>query len=489
LRESTITGLRLYSIPTDAAGVPRCGAQAVSLLLHVVVLAAIITSEPLFQEVDALQFQPQKRVNMEVRVLYLSSSTLRSPDGKGSAEPRIGQSRPEGRVGAADWTGASRGHRVFASPASGESNTTLLQTDVPVLSATSPEIQTPAIALSRVALLRMPKLAILPAYTPSEQEGKAPAVRSVLEAAGAPAIAPAWSGAKANIDILSVPSLPIPIYAAIEIPKVSTIAGYSKTAAQDGHEPAAGVSVQSATGENTRADSPHIADAIRNAAIGADERSESPRHGAQGPKERALSAAGVASVSVSNSSDATTAAAVPGAEAIRSAGTAASMRSAEMIRADTGQNDAVVMQADMSIPGSHGLLACKPVYSVYVPLAGGTEWILQYCLPNDRFAGSAAPNGPVITLEAAPEIAAPFAQRTFRPDVSFRVPVRYAFIHGYINVGGKFESLTEAGIQALDEATQVLQAISRWEFRPVMADGHSIRVEALLCIPKLEKSR
>jgi hypothetical protein len=460
-----------------------------SLLLHVVVLAAIVTSAPLFQEVDALQLQPQKPVKMEIRVLYLSSSTLRSPDGKGSAEPRIGQSRPEGRVEAADWTGASRSHRVFAPPASGESKTTLLQTDVPVLSATPPEIQTPAIALSRVALLQMPKLAILPGYTPSEHEGKAPAVQSVFEAAEAPAIAPAWSGAKANIDILSVPSLPIPIPAAIEIPKVSTVAGYSKTASQDGHEPAAGASVQSATGENTRADSAQIADAIRNAGIGADERSGSPIRGAQGPKEPALSAAGVASVLVRNSSGTTTAAAVPGAEAIRSAGTAASMRSAEMIRADIGQNEAVVMQADMSIPGSHSLLASKPVYTVYVPLAGGTEWILQYCLPNDRAAGSAAPNGPVITLEAAPAIAAPFARRTFRPDVSFRVPVRYAFIHGYINVDGKFESLTEAGMKALDAAAQVLQAISRWEFRPVMADGHSIRVEALLCIPRLEKSR
>jgi hypothetical protein len=432
-RESTITGLGLYSSQAHSAGVSRYGGQVLSLLLHVLAVAAIVVLEPFFQEVEALPTQRARRVQPEMRVLYLNPSTLSSMKGY-SLGWLVFQHEQERQVEAAKLTDTSNSRRVLTPSGSGESRVTLLQSDVPVLSATPPEIQTPAIALSRVAVSGRADLAPLAPDVRSEQKTAAPAAQSTFEVAEAPPIAPSWSGAQANIDILSIPSLPIPIPAAIEIPKVAAIAG-----------PAV-ASVESGTGDNTRADSARIADA--------------------------------------------TAAVVPGSGADRLAASDGSMRFAELTRSDSGQNDAVVMQADMSIPGSHGLLTGKPVYTVYVPVAGGTEWILQYCLPNDRSAsGSSAPNSSIITMEAAPAVAAPFALRTFRPEISFRAPVRYAFVHGYIGTDGKFESLTEVGMKVLDAVADVLRAISQWEFRPVMAEGHSIRVEALVGIPKLEGAR
>jgi hypothetical protein len=150
-------------------------------------------------------------------------------------------------------------------------------------------------------------------------------------------------------------------------------------------------------------------------------------------------------------------------------------------RPSDGRYEVAIVQSSAPIPGSAGLLKGRPVYSVYVPVGTSKEWILQYCLPADDT--HAAARSQIVQLGNVTPITGPYAFSIIGPLVQFRAGVRYAFIHGYVNVSGRFEQLAEAGDQVIENIDTVLESLAQWEFRPATKDGVPAVVEILLCIP------
>jgi hypothetical protein len=152
-----------------------------------------------------------------------------------------------------------------------------------------------------------------------------------------------------------------------------------------------------------------------------------------------------------------------------------------LIRPTNGAYEVAIVQASGVVPGSSGLLKGKPVYSVYIPVGTGKEWILQYCVPADYTRPAA--RSQVVQLGSITPITAPYAFSIVGPAIQFRMGARYAFIHGFVNVSGRFEHLAEASDQEIENIGTVLESLGQWEFRPATKDGVPAMVEILLCIP------
>ena len=152
-----------------------------------------------------------------------------------------------------------------------------------------------------------------------------------------------------------------------------------------------------------------------------------------------------------------------------------------LIRPTNGAYEVAIVQSSGVVPGSSGLLKGKPVYSVYIPVGTGKEWILQYCVPPDDTRPAA--RSQVVQLGSITPITAPYAFSIVGPAIQFRMGARYAFIHGFVNVSGRFEHLAEASDQEIENIGTVLESLGQWEFRPATKDGVPAMVEILLCIP------
>jgi len=150
-------------------------------------------------------------------------------------------------------------------------------------------------------------------------------------------------------------------------------------------------------------------------------------------------------------------------------------------RAITGNYDVAVVQSGASIPGTAGFLKGRPVYSVYLSLGGGKEWILQYCLPPDE--NRRAARSQVVQLGDIAPLTAPFAYLILKPTIQLRDGVRYGFIHAFVNKSGRFDQMTEVGDPVIENVGSVIEALEKWEFRPASKDGVPALVEVLLCIP------
>jgi hypothetical protein len=144
-------------------------------------------------------------------------------------------------------------------------------------------------------------------------------------------------------------------------------------------------------------------------------------------------------------------------------------------------SDFVLTSAQLTIPGTLGLLAGRPIFTVYIPMRTAKDWILQFSLGPDQAKPSR--NGYIVSLTPVPEIVAPYAYVMYRPPVRVWPGVRYAFIHGWITDKGRFEGLAEAGGKSLMEPGPFLESLRKWEFRPALRDSSPVRVEVLLCIP------
>ena len=152
-----------------------------------------------------------------------------------------------------------------------------------------------------------------------------------------------------------------------------------------------------------------------------------------------------------------------------------------LIRPQSGAYEVAIVQSSGVVPGSNGMLKGKPVYSVYIPVGAGKEWILQYCLPEDD--AHPAAQSQVVQLGNITPITAPYAYSIIGPAIQFRAGARYAFIHGFVNASGRFEHLVEASDQEIENIAAVLESLGQWEFRPATKDGVPAMVEILLCIP------
>ena len=113
------------------------------------------------------------------------------------------------------------------------------------------------------------------------------------------------------------------------------------------------------------------------------------------------------------------------------------------------------------------------VYSVYLHVGGGKNWILQYSLPNaSGGAGSVRPDAPWPYDIVRPR----FDPEDFSSDA--------LLVHGFVNSAGRFERLALVFPAEFAKVKFLLNALQQWEFRPARQNGQAAAVEVLLIIPE-----
>jgi hypothetical protein len=113
------------------------------------------------------------------------------------------------------------------------------------------------------------------------------------------------------------------------------------------------------------------------------------------------------------------------------------------------------------------------VYSVYLHVGGGKNWILQYSVPNaSGGAGNIRPDAPWPYDIVRPR----FDPEDFSSDA--------LLVHGFVNSAGRFERLALVFPTEFAKVKFLLNALQQWEFRPARQNGQAAAVEVLLIIPE-----
>ncbi|HLK18471.1 MAG TPA: hypothetical protein VKT81_05920 [Bryobacteraceae bacterium] len=332
-------------------------------------------------------------------------------------------------------------------------NHVALEMRTPVLDVRAGYAKTPEVLKDLTPRLAAPVGAVAPVASNREPVEPKPAAATVT-----------GSGATEPSNIISLPDRPIPAASAIVLPPLNQVSSREGAAAGTGgsgesaapsNAQKAGTSGNGGVAATTAASGPSGAHTAAATGAGAVPANRGPAGGA------------VASNGTGN-------AAVPESAAVPPGPT-------RLIRPATGSYEVAIVQSSGVVPGSRGLLKGKPVYSVYIPVGSGKEWILQYCLPEDDARPAA--RSQVVQLGAITPITAPYAFSIIGPAIQFREGARYAFIHGFVNASGRFEHLEEASDREIENIAAVLESLGQWEFRPATKDGVPAVVEILLCIP------
>jgi len=146
--------------------------------------------------------------------------------------------------------------------------------------------------------------------------------------------------------------------------------------------------------------------------------------------------------------------------------------------AKDGQFGVVVVgsSSNEEYPEIVGIWNARLVYTVYLHIGLGKNWILQYSLPR---ADEAAAGGSINRPEA------PWPYDIMRPHLN---PEDYTsdaiMVHGFVNAAGRFERLALVFPTGFTQTKFVLNALQQWQFRPARQDGHIAAVEVLLIIPE-----
>ena len=142
-----------------------------------------------------------------------------------------------------------------------------------------------------------------------------------------------------------------------------------------------------------------------------------------------------------------------------------------------GQYNVVVVGSSLKeqYPEIQDVWGGRLVYTVYLHVGLSRSWILQYTLPAEA---EATHSGSSNRLEA------PWPYSIVRPAViPAEVNADSLMIHGYVDQGGKFESLGFAFSPGSFDLTYVLKALQQWQFRPAKLNGQVARVEVLVIVP------
>jgi len=160
----------------------------------------------------------------------------------------------------------------------------------------------------------------------------------------------------------------------------------------------------------------------------------------------------------------------------------AAAESTRIVNPANGVFDVVVQSSGTEgFPESAGVLSGKPIYSAYVRVGGGHDWLLQYCIPGEEETGAQV-DGYVVRLTAAAPLTAPYARVTMRPPVKPR-PGHHVMVHGYITVEGRFRDMKVLSASGDSEVEMVEAVLEKWEFRAASREGKPVEVEVLLAIP------
>jgi hypothetical protein len=142
-----------------------------------------------------------------------------------------------------------------------------------------------------------------------------------------------------------------------------------------------------------------------------------------------------------------------------------------------GKYDVVVMSSPGAspYPGAEDLLSCHTVYTVYVRVAEGRDWVLQFCLKD---------SDQTILDSTAALIDPPYVMHAVHRDLTLAPEVEYMVIHGIINEQGRFEKLEIVGERPSTPDPEILvRTLAQWEFRPAHLDGAAVPVDTLLIVP------
>ncbi|MBI5087251.1 MAG: hypothetical protein HZB13_21955 [Acidobacteria bacterium] len=147
-----------------------------------------------------------------------------------------------------------------------------------------------------------------------------------------------------------------------------------------------------------------------------------------------------------------------------------------------GRFDIVVVQS--GAPEAAGdlsqILSGKPVHTVFIQVGETREWVLQYCLP----AGSTndiRQSGMVVTLGAPPPLKAPYLLEAHLPPGPAWRAKNHQVFHALLSANGRLEQIRT--VKPGSEASQLLDYLPRWTFRPATAGAETKSVEVLLIIP------
>lgn len=144
----------------------------------------------------------------------------------------------------------------------------------------------------------------------------------------------------------------------------------------------------------------------------------------------------------------------------------------------------VVVEGGSPAPGdrqSRGILSGRPIYTVYLPVAPGKPWLMQYCVPNQSVPTRVT--GGVVSLGTTAPVRAPYPRTTVVPPAELLPATGSLLIHGYISAGGEFEELRAVNAEQTAALLPLLSYFKEWIFRPAVQGGGPVRVEILLVIP------
>jgi len=143
-----------------------------------------------------------------------------------------------------------------------------------------------------------------------------------------------------------------------------------------------------------------------------------------------------------------------------------------------GQFGVVVVGSSVAeqYPEAIGIWNGRVVYTVFLHVGLGKNWILQYSLPR---ADEVATAGNIIRPEA------PWPYEMIRPHLN---PSDFnsdaIMVHGFVNLAGRFERLAMVFPTEFAQAKFVLSTLQQWQFRAARQNGLIAAVEILLIIPE-----
>ncbi|HWE86684.1 MAG TPA: hypothetical protein VG267_17200 [Terracidiphilus sp.] len=210
-----------------------------------------------------------------------------------------------------------------------------------------------------------------------------------------------------------------------------------------------------------------------------------PQSGAVGTKPSQAGGSGTTngnSSGSSNSAAATGSSAGPATRSPASSSTGAQAANFENVDhiqlPPNGRFGVVVVGASQTeqYPEAGNIWTDRVAYTVYLHVGLPKTWILQYGrLPEAQANGS----GSVARLEA------PWPYDVFRPNLlAADINADALMVHGVLNASGKLEQLVVAFPEGFPRSSFVVNALSRWQFRPASQDGKPTPVEILLIIPE-----
>lgn len=146
-----------------------------------------------------------------------------------------------------------------------------------------------------------------------------------------------------------------------------------------------------------------------------------------------------------------------------------------------GNFDVIVVESALPDPldGLAKRLSGRPVYTAYLNVGAGREWMLHFCAAGKQ--QQTATQSMVVTLEDPPPLRPPYVLRAELPAPEEWKSSRYQVFHGYITGQGKMERIS--AVLASRNPAGLLKLLPYWEFRAASRGGSPVEVEVLLVVP------